>query len=191
MTNLDIMGMTEDDFLTEINMVPADEKEFIGIGKIVFNNDADWNIPHLHFMVDKTTSGNYEATLLEFGLVSWSENKDEVIKNLVYQTQTHILNAIGKVGFDELIRSVDSHLMDSYWRQYRKIEFTLARSGKDLSHELESRITKAIQDFFNDKIKEIITTMAKTAAEDAIKEYDKMATVKFNYVRYCGLEVAA
>jgi hypothetical protein len=177
--------------MTEIKLVPADEKKFIGIGKIVFNNDAEWNIPHLHFMVDETTSGNYEATLLEFGLVSWSESKDEAIKSLILQTQSHIINVMEKAGFDEFIMAVDNHLMDGYWKQYRKIEFTLARSGRDLSHELESRITKAIQDFFNDKIKEIITSMAKIAVDEAIKEYEKMAAIKLNYVRYSGLEAAA
>jgi hypothetical protein len=54
----------------ESTSVPVDNKNFVGIGKLIFDSDAEWNIPILHFMVDKTASGNYEATLLEFGLVS-------------------------------------------------------------------------------------------------------------------------
>jgi len=67
---------------------------------MTFDSNAEWNIPHIHFMVDKTDSGNYEATLLEFGLVSWSESLE-----------------------------VDDQVMDGYWRYYRKIEFSLAPSN--------------------------------------------------------------
>jgi hypothetical protein len=115
--------------------VPVDRKDFIGIGKIVFNSNAEWNIPHLHFIVDKTTSGNYEATSLEFGLVSWSELEREAITSLVKQTYFYILSVMEKSGFDQFIKEVDNHVMDDYRRHYRKIEFSLARHGKDLSHD--------------------------------------------------------
>jgi hypothetical protein len=112
--------------------------EVAGIGKMVFKTKAEWNIPHLHFMADKTIAGNFEAALLEFGLVSWSETKDEAIKSLVKQTYSHILAVIERSGFDQFIREVDDQVMDGYWRHYRKIEFYLARDGKDLSHESAS-----------------------------------------------------
>jgi len=112
---------------TETSFVPVDQKKFVGIGKMGFETNKEWNIPSLHFMVDKTISGNYEATLLEFGLISWSETEEAAIKSLVRQTHSHILTVTEKAGFDELIKSVDDHVMDDYWRFYRKIEFSLAR----------------------------------------------------------------
>jgi hypothetical protein len=119
----------------ESEFVNIDDKNFVGIGKIVFDSNAEWNIPHLHFMVDKTPSGNYEATVLEFALVSWSEDLNDSIKSLVKQTHSHILSVMERTGFDEFIREVDDHVMDDYWKQYRKIDFMLAQNGMDLSHE--------------------------------------------------------
>jgi hypothetical protein len=69
--------------------VPASQKDFTGIGKIVFNSNAEWSIPCLHFMADKTASGNYEAASLEFGLASWSEYENEAVKSLVKQTYSY------------------------------------------------------------------------------------------------------
>jgi predicted component of type VI protein secretion system len=100
--------------------VPVDNKNFVGIGKMTFDSNAEWNIPHLHFMVDKTVSGNYEATLLEFSLVSWSESLNDAIKSLVKQTYTHILSVLERTGFEQFIREVDDQVMDGYWRCYRK-----------------------------------------------------------------------
>jgi hypothetical protein len=90
--------------------VLVDQKDFIGIGKIVFDSNAKWNIPHLHFMVDKTASGNYEATSLEFGLVSWSELEKEAITSLVKQTYFYILSVMEKSSFDQFIKEVDNHV---------------------------------------------------------------------------------
>jgi len=160
--------------MAEIERVPANDKDFVGIGKIVFDKDAEWNIPHLHFMVDKTSDGNYEATLLEFGLVSWSEKKDEAIKSLIVQTHSYIFNIMEKNGFDEFINEVDSHLMDDYWRQYRKNEFTLAKYGKDLSHEIDRHIVQAIKEMLSEETKNILLEIAKHNAEKLKSEVDKM-----------------
>ena len=108
-------------------MVQVDHKDFIGIGQIVFDSKTEWNIPRFHFMVDKTASGNYEATLLEFGLVAWSETEDGAIKSLIKQTHFYILTVMEKSSFDQFIQEVDNHVMDGYWRRYRKIVFSLAR----------------------------------------------------------------
>jgi len=81
--------------------------------------------------------------------------------------------------------------MNGYWGAYRHIEFCLAETKQDLSHEIESRITRALQDLFDKKVKEIITTMAKTAADEAIREYEKMSAFKINSVSYRPLEAAA
>ena len=119
--------------------VTVDNKNFIGIGKMIFeSNNAKWNIPHLHFMVDKTVSGNYEATLLEFGLVSWAENLDDAIRSLLKQTHSYILSVLERNGFDQFISEVDNNVMEGYWKHYRKIDFCLARIGKDLSHQMDN-----------------------------------------------------
>ena len=118
--------------------VSVDNKNFVGIGKMIFDSSAEWNIPHLHFIVDKTASGNYEATLLEFGLVSWSEGLDNAIRSLVKQTHSHILTTLVRNGFDQFTSEVDTQVMDEYWKHYRKIDFTLASIGKDLSHQMDN-----------------------------------------------------
>ena len=38
---------------------------FKAIGKIVLKNNSEWNIPHLHFMVNKSEDNIYEAVCLE------------------------------------------------------------------------------------------------------------------------------
>jgi hypothetical protein len=123
----------------ESKRVSVASKNFIGIGKMAFESSAEWNIPILHFMVDKTTDGNYEATLLEFGLVSWSENQDDAIRSLLKQTHSHILSVLDRTGFDQFINEVYNNAMDEYWKQYRKIDFSLARVGKDLSRQMDNQ----------------------------------------------------
>ena len=153
--------------------VSVDKKKFVGIGKMVFDSNAEWNIPHLHFMVDRTVSGNYEATLLEFGLISWSENLNDSIKSLVKQTHSHILSVMEKAGFDQFIREVDEHLMDEYWRQYRKIDFMLARKGMNLSHEMDSRFIRAIKAMISEDTKNFIKKIALENAEKFVDKFDK------------------
>ncbi|MDR0503587.1 MAG: hypothetical protein LBH16_09750 [Treponema sp.] len=161
----------------ELLYVPVERKNFVGIGKMVFEKNKEWNIPHLHFMVDETVSGNFEATLLEFGLVSWSETEEAVIKSLVRQTHVHILMVMDKSGFDGLIKNVDDHVMDDYWRHYRKIEFTMARSGKDLSHKLDNQIVRAIKEMLSEDTKNIIREIAMDNAEKLVAIIDKIYTL--------------
>ncbi|MCL2805693.1 MAG: hypothetical protein FWD26_07135 [Treponema sp.] len=176
--------------MTEIERVPANDKNFVGIGKIVFDKDAEWNIPHLHFMVDKTNAGNYEATLLEFGLISWAEKRDEAIKSLIIQTHSYIFNIMEKTGFDEFIKEVDSYLMDDYWRQYRKIEFTLAKDGRDLSHEIDRHIVQAIKEMLSEETKNILLEIAKHNAEKLKSEVDRL--YKLNpHITYNEIKAAA
>jgi hypothetical protein len=172
-------------------IVPANEKIFVGIGKMVFEKNAEWNIPHLHFMVDKTKSNNFEATLIEFGLVSWSESKEAVIKSLVLQTHSYILNVMGKNGFDDFINVVDSHTMDDYWRHYRKIEFTLARSGKDLSHEMDRHLIQAIKEMLSEETKNLIREIAKENTEKLVSEMYKWSTLNNLSVTYNEIKEAA
>ena len=157
--------------------VPVDNKNFVGIGKMTFDSNAEWNIPHLHFMVDKTVSGNYEATLLEFSLVSWSETLNNAIKSLVKQTHTHILSVLERTGFEQFIREVDDQVMDGYWRCYRKIEFSLARDGRDLSHEMDSRFVRAIKAMLSAETMNSIREIAKDNAEIIVAEVEKILSL--------------
>jgi len=172
----------------ETLFAPVHDKDFIGIGKMTFEKTAEWNIPNLHFMVDKTASGNFEATLLEFGLVSWSEKKDDAIKDLAKQTHSYILSVMEKTGFDEFITKVDNHVMDDYWKHYRKIEFTLARSGRDLSHKMDKHIIHAIKEMLSEETKNIIRDIAKVNADKLVTIIDKIysltpATFTYNEVK--------
>jgi hypothetical protein len=121
----------------EISFVPVDQKLFVGIGKMNFETNKEWNIPTLHFMVDKTSSGNFEATLLEFILVSWSETKEDAIKSLATQTYFYLYKIIEKSSFEGLIMKVEDHVMDDYWNFYRKIKFALAMSEKSDTIRIE------------------------------------------------------
>ena len=171
--------------------VPVDGKNFIGVGKMAFASNADWNIPHLHFMVDKTTSGNYEATLLEFGLVSWAEKATDSIVDLAKQTYFYILSVIEKAGFDQLIEDVDDCVMEEYWRQYRKIEFSLARVGKDLSHDIDAQLMRAIKGMISEETKKFISDMGQDNAERIIAEYDRRSSITSPTLNYTKLGEAA
>jgi hypothetical protein len=175
----------------EVANVPVDNKNFVGIGKLAFDSNAEWNIPHLHFMVDKTASGNYEATLLEFGLVSWSEQLNEAIKSLVKQTHSHILSVMERSGFDEFIREVDDHVMDGYWRQYRKIDFVLAQNGMDLSHEMDSQFMRVIKSMISEEINDFIRQIASDNAEKIVDEVNRMLSVTPSTLTFTELRAAA
>ena len=171
--------------------VPVNGKNFIGVGKIVFGSNAEWNIPHLHFMVDKTLSGNYEATLLEFGLVSWAETQENSITGLVKQTHSHILTVMEKTGFDQLIEDVDNCVMEGYWRQYRKIEFSLARIGKNLSHEMDGQLVRAIKSMISEETKKFIMDIARDNAERIVAEAGRRFSLAPSALSYTELEAAA
>jgi hypothetical protein len=175
-----------DEFLN----VPVDDKHFVGIGKIVFDTNAEWNIPHLHFMVDKTASNNFEATLLEFGLVAWSETQDGAIKSLVKQAHAHILSVLERLGFDHFIQEVSNHVMDGYWKNYRKIEFSLARIGKDLSHEMDSQLMRTIRNMISEETKNTIREIARDNAEEIISAVDKVLSLTPSYLTYTEVEAA-
>jgi len=172
--------------------IDGEKKDIIGFGKMIIDtNSVSWNIPHLHFLV-LNVSGHFEAICLEFGLVSSGNTQEESAEHLIEHTIHHIWTVISKGnGFEEFKEIALNGFMNEFWGAYRHIEFCLAETKKDLSHEIESRIIKALQDLFNKKVKELITSMAKTTADEAIKEYEKMSAFKINSVRYISLEAAA
>ena len=176
---------------TEFGYVNVAHKNFIGIGKMTFNSEAEWNIPHLHFMVDKTADGNFEATLLEFGLVSWSESLNDSITSLVKQTRTHIITVMEKSGFEEFIKEVDDHVMDGYWREYRKIDFKLAQDGKDLSHEMDSRFMRALRAMISEDTKNCIKKIARDNTEEIMKIASKIYYLIPSSLTYRELKEAA
>jgi len=172
--------------------IDGENKNIVGIGKMIIDtNSVSWNISHLHFLVTNN-SRDFEAVCLEFGLVSSGSTQEESAERLIEHTIYHIWTVINKgSGFNEFKDVALNGFMNSYWGAYRHIEFCLAETKRDLSHEIESRIIRALQELFDKKVKEIIASKAKVAADEAIKEYEKMSVFKINSVSYKELEAAA
>ena len=178
----------------KIDNIMDGSKNFVGIGKIMIDTPSffSWNIPHLHFLVDKTVDNTFEATVLEFGLVSSAETQEESIKRLVEQIVYYIFTVVCEnKNYQELKDLALNNFMNDYWNAYRYIEFYLAETKEDLSHEIESKIQKAIQDTFDNKVKELIAIKAKDAADEAIKEYERISAVKATVTSYSSLKDAA
>jgi hypothetical protein len=175
--------------------VGGEERDFVGIGKMMIDTKTvTWNIPHLHFLVSRN-SGYFEAICLEFGLVSTGDTQEDSAKRLIEHTIYYIGAVINNGnGFEEFKDLALNKFMIDYWGTYQHIEFCLAETKQDLSHEfenlIENRIIKALQELFDQKVKELIA-VAENAIDDAIKEYEKMSAFKINSIRYSTLEVAA
>ena len=175
--------------------IDGERKDFVGIGKMMIDTRAvTWNIPHLHFLVSRHT-GYFEAICLEFGLISTADTQEESAKRLIEQTIYYIEAVINNGnGFEEFKALSLNEFTSSYWGVYRNIEFCLAETKKDLSHEFENRIereiTKALQEKFNKRVKELIA-VTESAIDEAIKEYEKMSAFIINSVRYSELAEAA
>jgi len=121
---------------------------FVAIGKIMIDRVAgeEWEIPALHFIVNRNPSGLYEAINIELILVAPGNTLEEAVEGLSELTRYHINVVMDEGrGFDEFIESVDTFTMDEYWREYRKIEFSLGKKGKSLSHEITRKINDAIE----------------------------------------------
>jgi hypothetical protein len=144
-----------------------DNKHFIAIGKMTIDNlSAEWNIPDLHFIVNKTPSGLLEATNIEFILDSAGNTIEEAIEGLIGLTIHYITSAMEKGrGYDEFIDKVNSLVMEEYWREYRNIEFTLARKRKDLSHDIANKINAAIKNMLAEEITQQIRDVAAGVAK--------------------------
>jgi len=144
-----------------------DNKHFVAIGKMTIDNlNAEWNIPDLHFIVNKTTSGLFEATNIELILDSTGNSIEEAIEGLTGLTMHYITAVMEKGrGYDEFIEKVNSLAMEDYWREYRNIEFSLARNRKDLSHDIAKKVNAAIKNM----LAEEITQQIKEVAVDVVK----------------------
>jgi hypothetical protein len=162
------------------NHVPIDGREFVGIGKMFFNTpDAEWNIPHLHFLVDTQSSGYYEATCLEFGLVASGNTPEATIEGLATLTHSHIMAVMegGGDNYKQFYSSVDNYAMEDYWRKYRLIEFSLARRGKDLSHNIDKQIERAVRSLISAKRDKALDELAKAQAEGLIAEVKRIVSL--------------
>ena len=144
-----------------------DNKHFVAIGKIVFETPGfPWNIPHTHFIVNKTASGLFEATNLELILDSAGDSVEESAQTLARLTANYIMEIMMKRrGHDELIEVVDTGAMEDYWREYRKIEVKLSRTKKDLSHNMDRLWVNALKESMDESLKNIIFGIAKQEAE--------------------------
>jgi hypothetical protein len=173
-------------------MVCVTDKKFVGIGKFLFDTmNTEWNIPHLHFLTDEI-NGNFEATNLEFGLVASGDSVEKAMERLANLVHFHIISVMVEGnGYQEFIDVAGSRAMDDYWRAYRVIDFTLGEKGKDLSHEIEKRITRAIQEMFDNQVKEAIINKAEKKADEILKAYEELTTVKLVTVQYIELEDVA
>jgi hypothetical protein len=168
------------------------QKEIVGIGKVMLDtNTLPWNIPQLHFLVDRT-GDHFEATCLEFGNVASGLTQEEAAEHLVAQLIFHIQTVMNEgSGYTEFKDLALNNFMGDYWAAYRHIEFSLAERKQDLSHDIEGRITRAIQTMFDEKVKALISVKAEEAAEEAIREYERMTAFKVSNVTYISLEKAA
>jgi len=147
-----------------------ENKHFVAIGKITIDNlSTEWNIPDLHFIVNKTPSGLFEVTNLELILDSIGNTIEEAIEGLIGLTIHYITTVMRKGrGFDEFIEKVDSLAMEDYWREYRNIEFTLARKRKDLSHDIANKVNLAIKNMLAEEIKQQIREVAADVVKTII-----------------------
>jgi hypothetical protein len=144
-----------------------ENKNFIAIGKIVYETPGySWNIPHTHFIINKTESGLFEATNLQLVLDSIGSSIKEAAEALAHLTTNYVMEIMLKRrGHDELKELMDTNSMDDYWREYRKIEVELSRTKSDMSHSFDRLTAIAIKETMDDYIKEILYDKAKQEAE--------------------------
>ncbi|GMO25047.1 MAG: hypothetical protein Ta2B_04480 [Termitinemataceae bacterium] len=168
------------------------EKKIIAIGKFLFDSyKTTWSIPHLHFLVENPYAGHFEAINLEFGLVASGKEQKESVQRLASLIHFHVTSIMSNgLGYKEFIDTVKSDFMDDYWTAYRVIEFKLAEKGKDLSHEIERLLTRAIQEMLNKQIKNEIIKKAGDKAEQIIRDYEDATTLKLMGVEYQEILVA-
>ena len=148
----------------------AENKRSAAIGKIICETlGVPWNIPHTHFIVNQTPSGLFEATNIEFVLDSVGESIDEAARILMRLTTDYVKEVMIKGrGHDELLEMVDSDAMESYWREYRKAEVELSRTGQDMGHKLDRYYIEAVKETWEDDFREIIYRVAKHNAEEVL-----------------------
>jgi hypothetical protein len=168
-------------------------RTFIGIGKILIDTPGeDWNIPNLHFLVSKSDENTYEAVNLEFGLVSTGSSGSDSARRLVEHTCGYLVSVIKDGnGYRELREIVRKDFMSDYWAEYRGIEFDCAERGEDLSHYLDKRINRAIQESFNEELKKALEQGAARVANEILSMLTMVRATVVEYKEIHEKRVAA
>ena len=170
----------------------TDSMKFIGAGKIMYNNfSPDFNIPHLHFLVIQYEKDMYQAVNLELQLFAAGDTFENAIAELATLTTTHILAVLkdGR-GYDELIETALEKTMDSYWREYRKIEFNAAKHKRDIGHNVEQRINNIIKDAIKDTISEKLKIFIKECIQKNADDIEEILNL-LGYVTEILYQAAA
>lgn len=126
------------------DIISTENVNFIGIGKLLFNVNAAWNIPQLHFLISKEKDV-FEAVNLEMQLFSGGKTEDEAIASLINLTMFHIDKVVNNVGFQQFIDDAKSCVLENYWSKYRELEFIAAYKKQDLSNDIEQRIENTLK----------------------------------------------
>ena len=189
-----IGSIKQEESMEGIDIVSVEDKNFVGIGKLMFKNrpDVQWHIPHLHFLVDNPTKNYFEATCLEFGLVSSGSTQEEAIERLASQAYFFIDTVMGQNNYDQFIDTVNDFTMCGYWREYRRIEFSLAKVGKDLSSSIDKHIERAVKSIISKKMEKALDDIAKREAGEIIAEAKRIVSLSscFDF-QYTSLKDAA
>ena len=153
---------------------------FRAIGKIVLKNNSEWNITHLHFMVNEAEDNKYEAVCLELSFFNSGETIKEAISDLIKNILSYFNENIkSSSDINKLIGDIDTNTMDMYWKPYRVFDYQLAKVGADINHILEEQIRKEVEAYCENKMKEYQNEVEKLLEE---KNLDLSQKYKLNNV---------
>ncbi len=161
----------------EVEILSTEGLNFRAIGKITFKTAGRWSIPHLHFMINQADDGVYEAICIELQHFNSGKTIEESVKNMALHLLDFLSNNIqNESDIDKLIDCVDTNDMDDYWKQYRVIDFNLAKLGKDINSSLEEKLKKDIEKEYAKKYQE------------KIKEFEKQNSIGMTVVPYVDFD---
>lgn len=111
------------------------------IGKLIINNEEDWNISHLHFITLFNHADNeYYAWNLELNHVVSSESSVNAVKILSESLVAFVKSNIGVKEdldkFAELLRNSNIECAE-LWGHFRYCDTLLAKEGRNLSSYFE------------------------------------------------------
>lgn len=154
--------------------------KFVAIGKVSFRTNKEWCIPHLHYMISQLDQSEFQAICLETATYSSSNTIEDTAKKLVLNI-IYDLNSLVKKSsdLDNIINITYTHHLDSYWKEYRKINFNLAKLGKNISKNIETNILKKIiEELFPTKLEEINDDIQEEISEiiviDSIEDINNL-----------------
>ena len=128
------------------DVLNVEHLNFVAIGKMSFSVKEDWSIPHLHYMINKIDNEHYEAICIETRTFASASSLEDAAKKIVLNIVEDINKNIKcPQDLDKIIENIDTHFMDGYWKEYRKINFNLAKIGKDINTEMQKRIKEEIE----------------------------------------------